>query len=242
MSNLSLSPPPNPTSECFLFSLCVWRGARSLVVASATKHRCQKRRRDDRPVEICLTKRSNIIPRLKDIHTCLESSPPLPFSLSLSLPKHSSRCGLVSMVTVGFLFQVRLSDSSDRKCATSHTHTTIKKSFRVCAWTKRVLIWLFTTSTLNMWQVCCWSHCEECVFTSSEKKKNSFSWNRNWIFYSSTKVTLIAIIHSQVLYLMGRFNAIFSPMNMSMFNHSICIRGTNKENVTTSQTTQNLYK
>lgn len=41
-------------------------------------------------------------PKLKDIHTCLKSSPLLPFSLPpfLSLSKHSSRCGLVSMVTI----------------------------------------------------------------------------------------------------------------------------------------------
>lgn len=72
-------------SESFLF-LRVWCGVRfaALIMASATKDRCQKKRRDGRHrnlLRALLNKVFKYYPKLKDIHACLKSSPP---RLSLS--------------------------------------------------------------------------------------------------------------------------------------------------------------
>lgn len=76
---------------CFrilFFSRCVWCGVRcaALTMASATKHRCQKKRRGARHgnlLRALLNKVFKYYPKLKDIHACLKSSPPLSFSFSL---------------------------------------------------------------------------------------------------------------------------------------------------------------
>lgn len=70
-----------------------------------------------------LNKALEYYPKLKDIHTCQESSltpssppPPAPPASFLS------RCGLVSMATGGFLFQVRSSDGETRSLARAEDH------------------------------------------------------------------------------------------------------------------------
>lgn len=105
-TSTSLAFPTLPPNAFFF--LRVWCGARfaALMTASATKHRCQEKKKTRQPhgnlLRALLNKVFKYYPKLKDIHTCLKSSPLLPFSLPpfLSLSKHSSRCGLVSMVTI----------------------------------------------------------------------------------------------------------------------------------------------
>lgn len=46
------------------------------------------------------------------------------------------------MVTTGFFFQVQLSDSSDRKCATSHAHTVWFRRASVCSPESVCVCWL----------------------------------------------------------------------------------------------------
>lgn len=82
-----------------------------------------------------LNKALEYYPELKDIHTCLESSLPLPPSASFL-----SRCGLVSMATGGFLFQVRPSDAPTEKRAAWRARRTIKTGPRLCRLGPRVEI------------------------------------------------------------------------------------------------------
>lgn len=88
-------------------SLCVWCGPRFalLITAVATKHRCKEKKTrkatNGNLRRALFNKVLKYYPKLKDIHTYLKSSPPPPIApLPLFLSKHSSRCGLVSMVTV----------------------------------------------------------------------------------------------------------------------------------------------
>ena len=148
--SISLSFPVLPPS--FLFSPCVARCAFSSPpwntgVGEKRKKERTKKGRDSRPPRenlqrALLNKVFKYYPKLKDIHTCLKSSPPLPFSLFLFLstvagvgwfpwwPSCTAQPGAPS----GFFFfiQVWLSDGSDRICATLHMNSTIKKRSRMC--------------------------------------------------------------------------------------------------------------
>ena len=91
--SISLSFPVLPPS--FLFSPCVARCAFSSPpwntgVGEKRKKERTKKGRDSRPPRenlqrALLNKVFKYYPKLKDIHTCLKSSPPLPFSLFLFL-------------------------------------------------------------------------------------------------------------------------------------------------------------
>lgn len=167
--------------------------------------------------KLCLTKPSNIIRSSRiSTHAWKVNLPARPLSLSLS--KQSSRCGLVSMVTIGFFFQVQLSDSSDRKCATSQAHTVWFRRASVCLCC--LVIYYKLTAFVTSLQLK--SETKMCVVISPQK---------NLVHFIETEFSNSCVSHGAV-----------SFPSLSLFPPSKCIRGTNKENVTTSQTTQNLYK
>ena len=188
------------------------------------------------------------------------TSPPF-FSLSLS--KHSSRCGLVSMVTVlysttwgpvGFFFfsfrcgWVTAQTGYVQPC----TWTPRLRSAPVCVSVQKnrecmcvccvclCADWLFTTTSLITWQVCCSSH-------QFAKKKcclrcqRSFSRHGSLIFYFSLKVTHSCNSQSSThCVLWDVFNATFCPVNVSTFSQRVISEGRTRKTWPHPQTAQNL--